>query len=127
MLWSLISIVVGTLVGALVLKFAVWVVASRAPNGLLRAVAVNFAMAIAVFLAALLGAGLTVIGGFVGAVAMLILVILAPIVVLRAAYGIGTLRALVLVLVLGLCHLAMNHVMARVSGRGQPTLFGRRY
>jgi len=126
MLSNLVSLIVGTLVGALVLKFAVWIVASKSPNGLLRAVLVNFAMSIAIFVAALLGVGLTAVTGVVGVVALVLLVILAPIVVLRLAYDVGTFRALVLVIVLGLCHMTMNHFIGSYTGRSHPSLFGRR-
>jgi len=111
---SLVSLVVSTLIGAVALKLAVWMVAPTSPNSLLRALLVNFSIGIVAFGASLLGVGLAAATGGIGAIIAVVMIILAPLIVLKAAYGLGTLRAILLVVALAVSHVLLNKLIATV-------------
>jgi hypothetical protein len=110
---AVIGAVVGVLVLLVLLRFSVQVVSPESPNSWRRAGAVTLAWAGAIVLGAVIGAtGSLLIGLFVA--------FAGPLIVLRYAYEIGWIRAVLIVIVLSV----VSTLTSRVLGVDVPVKMG---
>lgn len=97
------------------LKFGVWLVSSESPNTWLRALAVSAALTLGVGGLALLLVSHGHVWKAVG------IVLVGPFIVLKLAYGIGFLRALLLIIVIAAVQGFANHLLTRAAGAPEST------
>ena len=105
---NIVHTVVSVLVGALLFKGAVYLISPDSPNSVIRAIVTSVVATIAVLAVAMLSSQ------FLGPGMVLLAMLFAPLLVIRASYGMSLFRAFIVTVVFGAFMYLAQHIEHRV-------------